>query len=77
MKILTYDEYKNIHKKLTKTEVSFYETNFLYRTKLQKEETQNDLQNIKDELVKIKEQILGNQKEFKEEIQNIKDEIKE
>ena len=50
MRKLTFDEYKEIHKKLTKNQVAYYETHFGYRTKLQEETTLNEIAKIKEDM---------------------------
>jgi hypothetical protein len=58
MKKLTFDEYKVIHKKLTKNQVAYYETNFGYRTKIRDEETLNEIACLKRDIEIWREKML-------------------
>jgi len=60
MKDLSFNEYKKIHKKLTKVEKAYYETNFKYTTLLQEEEYIEFMENTKKELKDIIKKIKHN-----------------
>ncbi len=47
---LSFKEYKEVHKKLTKIEVAFYETKYRYRSRLQEEETLAEIETFKQEM---------------------------
>jgi len=48
MKKLSFEEYTLLHKKMTKTQIAYYEKNFGYRTRLGAEKLQKELQEIKE-----------------------------
>lgn len=58
MKKLTYEEYKIIHKKLTRTQRAYYEECCEYRTRLNNEKINEEMLQFKMEMTKIKERIL-------------------
>ena len=58
MKTLTYTEYKEIHKKLTKTQRAYYETKYNYTTRLNEEIILQELEDFKKEIQEWKEKTL-------------------
>ena len=58
METLTYNEYKEIHKKLTKTQRAYYETKYKYRTRLNEEITLQELADFRQEIQEWKEKSL-------------------
>ena len=58
MDIITYDEYKERYKKMTKIERAFYETYYKFHTKMLTEKALKEISDLKEEMRLIKESIL-------------------
>ena len=59
MDLITYEEYEEKHKKMTKVERAFYETYYNYNTMLRTKEALAEIAKLKEEMVAIKERILA------------------
>jgi len=62
-KEITFKEYKETYKKMTKNEIAFYETKHQYRTKLNEEFLLDELDAMKKEMIETKRKILQKIKE--------------
>jgi membrane-associated HD superfamily phosphohydrolase len=64
MKALSYEEYKTIHKKLTKTQRAYYEKYFGYGTRVREENEKKELKefekSIAETVKKLRENINPN-----------------
>ena len=57
-KEITFKEYKETYKKMTKNEIAFHETKHQYRTKLNEETLLAELDAMKKEMTETKRKIL-------------------